>query len=257
MVTPIEEERIKTLRRENTELGKKKLQSLYFQEHDQTISTWKIERVIRKHRLYPDLEKHRKHVERRHTAKKKIRIHQVTDQLKATRQYGLLWHVDAIIIWWYGRKKVIFTALEDTTRIAFARVYSTNTSGFAQDFLNRLIYLADGKVRIMHADNGSEFQGAFERACERMQILQIYSRPHTPKDNAVLERFNRTLQEEWLDLSEVGLDDIQSANEDLTLWIIKYNFKRPHQALDYQTPFTYALKQYPELLPMSPASTTV
>lgn len=254
-VTAEQEEKVKLLRKEHLELGKKKLQSLYFQEHGQTISTWKIERVIKKHQLYPDLEKHRKQVERRRTARSKIRIHQIQEQIKQTHEYGLLWHIDAIIIWWYGQKRVIFTALEDTTRIAFARVYATNTSGYAEDFLQRLLYLADGKVRIMHADNGSEFQGAFERACGKMQILQVYSRPYTPKDNAALERFNRTIQEEWLDLSEAGMDDIQLANDDLTFWLIKYNYKRPHQALDYQTPFAYALKEFPELLPMSPAST--
>ena len=30
-----------------------------------------------------------------------------------------------------------------------------------------------------------------------------------PTDNPSLERFNRTIQEEWLELSETGLDDIQ------------------------------------------------
>jgi transposase InsO family protein len=59
----------------------------------------------------------------------------------------------------------------------------------------------------MHSDKGD-----FERACERLNIMQIYSRPHTPKDKPALERFNNTVQEEWLDFSEVELDEITDAN---------------------------------------------
>jgi transposase InsO family protein len=62
-------------------------------------------------------------------------------------------------------------------------------------------------------------------------IQQVFSRPHTPKDNPALEKFNHTVQREWLDFSAIGLDDIDEANSDLTEWLIKYNSIRPHQAL--------------------------
>ncbi|PIP74461.1 MAG: hypothetical protein COW87_03815, partial [Candidatus Levybacteria bacterium CG22_combo_CG10-13_8_21_14_all_35_11] len=132
----------------------------------------------------------------------------------------------------YGQRRVIFTALEEYSKIAFARVYKTNSSSNAEDFLKRLIYLSEGKVEIMHSDNGSEFEGEFEKACRKLNIARIYSRIRTPKDNPALENFNGTIQREWLNLSEVGLDDIQDANKDLTTWLVKYNSYRPHQALD-------------------------
>lgn len=110
-------------------------------------------------------------------------MHQVKDVVASVQEFGFLWHIDAIIIWWNGERRIIFTALEDKTKIAFARVYKSNTSSFAEDFLKRLMYLVEGAVEIIHADNGSEFQGDFEKACERLNILQIYSRAHIPKDN--------------------------------------------------------------------------
>jgi transposase InsO family protein/transposase-like protein len=255
MVTPEEETNIVDLRKRNLEYGKKKLQVLYLKEYKEYISTWKIERVIRKYNLYPDKVKHDYLVEKRRKSKPKVRIHTVKEELKQINEFGFLWHIDAIIIWWYSQRRIIFTAIEDKTKIAFARVYKTNTSGFAEDFLKRLIYLAQGKINIMHQDNGSEFQGAFERACETLGILQIYSRPHTPKDNPSLEKFNDTIQREWLSLSVVGLDDITEANKDLTRWLIKYNSYRPHQALDYKTPLEYAQDTFFKVLPMWSAST--
>lgn len=254
MVTKEEETNIVSLRKRNLEYGKKKLQVLYKREYGKKISTWKIERVVRRYNLYPDPVQHDYQVEKRKNLKPKIRIHTLKEQLKQIKEFGFLWHIDAIIIWWYGSRRIIFTAIEDRTKIAFARVYKTNTSGYAEDFLKRLMYLTEGKINIMHQDNGSEFQGAFERACKTLNILQIYSRPHTPKDNPSLEKFNGTIQREWLALSEVGLDDIDEANKDLTNWLIKYNSYRPHQALDYKTPLEYAQENFFKVLPMWSAS---
>jgi len=254
MVTKVEEARIKKLRRDNIEFGKKKIQRLYLRHHKEYISTWKIERVIRRYKLYPNPIKHQYRVERKAKAKPKIRIHQVKEAIAKVRKFGFLWHVDAIIIWWYGVRRVIFTAIEEYTKIGFARVCQTNSSRYAEDFLKRLMYLAEGKVDICHQDNGSEFRGAFEKACQTLGIIQIYSRVRTPNDNAALEKFNGTIQQEWLALSEVGLDDIEMANRDLTRWLIKYNSYRPHEALDYQTPFEYAYGQFFKVLPMWPAS---
>lgn len=255
-VSTQEERNIILLRKKNMEYGKKKLKVLYKKEYGETISTWKIERVIRARKLYPDSKKHQKHYQKSIKSRQKVRIHEVKDAINGVEEFGFLWHIDAIILWWYGKRRIIFTALENRTKIAYARAYKTNTSGYAEDFLKRLTYLVEGKVEIMHSDNGSEFAGYFEKACRELNILQIYSRPRTPKDNPALERFNKTIQDEWLDFSEVGLDDIQEANTDLTTWLIKYNFYRPHDSLDNKTPLEYAQDTFFKVSPMWSAYTS-
>lgn len=251
-VTPLEEERIIKLRNQYLKYGKQKLKIIYQQDYSEQISTWKIERVIRKYHLYPDLVEHQKQLKRqkRRAFKPKRRI----GELKKGYS-GTLWHTDSIVIWWYGQRRIIFTALEDKTKLGYARVYQSSTSRKATDFLKRLIYLSDYEIQIIHSDNGSEFAGEFERACQELSIEQVYSRVRQPKDNPALERFNWTVQDEWLSLSEVGLDDIVEANEDLTEWLVEYNNHRPHAALDYLTPLAYAT-QY-QVLPMSPARTEI
>ncbi len=255
MVTPDEEARIKTLRKTHIKLGKRKLQILYENRYGKTISTWKIERVIRRYELYPSKVEHQYFLRRREQNKPKIRINTVKEAVKSLSEFGFLWHTDSIVIWWNGRRTVIFTGIEEYTRIAYARIYPSNTSSHAEDFLKRLLVVSGNKIQIMHSDNGSEFRGNFEKICKTLGILQIYSRAYTPKDNALLERFNRTIQEEWLSQCEQGLDDIQIANQELTEWLIFYNNQRPHQALDFKTPLKYAEDTFFKLLPMYPAST--
>jgi transposase InsO family protein len=250
-VTADEEERVIKIRNfSKCKWGKAKIVEKYLEIYEEKISTNKVQKVINKNNLYPDTKERNLRLKRRNRRKKKIYIH--TFEKKPF--LGYLWHTDTIIIWWYGVRRVIFTAIEETTKIAFARVYSNSLSRSGKDFLERLIYLSNGQIQNIHHDNGSEFEKDFEKACKDLGINQIYSRVRTPKDNPALERFNWTVQDEWLSVSETGLDDIHDANLDLTNWLVTYNNVRPHQSLDYMTPLAYALKRY-KVSPMWSART--
>ncbi len=253
-VTAQEEDRIKQLREKTRcKRGKKKLQRSYWNKYHEKVSTDKIQQTIDKFHLYANRAERQAQIKKNKRQKKdqiKIRIH----QFEKKEELGYLWHTDTIVIHWYSQRRVIFTALEDQTKIAYARVYSSGTSRSAKDFLQRLIYLSNHQISNIHHDNGVEFEGEFEKACTQLNIPQIYSRVRRPKDNPALERFNRTIQEEWLEVSEIGLDDITKANLDLTDWLVDYNYDRPHQTLDYQSPIEYATTRFP-VSPMWAAST--
>ena len=60
-------------------------------------------------------------------------------------------------------------------------------------------------------------------------------------DNTVCERFNRTLNEEFIQLGN-STSDIEIFNTKLTDWLVEYNFRRPHQNLDYMTPIGFTQK---------------
>lgn len=57
---------------------------------------------------------------------------------------------------------------------------------------------------------------------------------NTPKGNAVIERFFRSLKEEcvW----QQKFHNFEEAKEAVDKWVIHYNQKRPHQTLDYVSP---------------------
>jgi len=50
----------------------------------------------------------------------------------------------------------------------------------------------------LQTDNGSEFAWEFERATAKLGIQRYFSRVKTPKDNPEIERFNQTLEYEWV-----------------------------------------------------------
>jgi len=244
--------RIKSLRVRYPKYGKMKLVYLYQSEYREKISSWKIQKIIEEGNLYPD-KLSAQRARRRQIQAKSHQKQRITKLLKENK-VNYLWHIDTVILTLSeGGYRYLLTAIDEVSKMAYARLYSTHSSRSARDFLERLIYLTDKKVINIHSDNGSEFKMEFEQACRSLNIPQWYSRPHTPKDNAVLERFNRTIQEEFVQMSEVDIFYDDAFNLALTDWLIEYNFHRPHKALDYLTPLEYLDNYYLKTQQVSPS----
>jgi len=222
------------LRKDKMHYGKVKLQERYRKRYGEKISTWKIERVIRKHDLFPDPIKAEKQRQKLKNTLKKNRI----QKLEIKEEHWFLLHLDTIVIYWGNIKRYILTAIDHHGKVAYARMYTTKSSRSAKDFLYRLHYLIDAPILNIQTDNGSEFFAEFETALAELVIFHWFSRPRTPKDNSVVERFNKTLQDEWLDDGHFT-PVVNDFNRALTDWLEEYNFDRPHQTLDYMTPYEY------------------
>lgn len=237
-ITQQQRERIRKLRREHIRWGKMKLKEYYRTIYGDHISSWKFQVVIKEENLYYDKKKTHQQQWKKKQAQKQEKKRITT--LKKQAQVHYLWHVDTVIFTLsHGGYRYLLTAIDDTSKLAYARLYTTHSSKNAADFLKRIHYLTEGEIINLHHDNGSEFMHNFDQACKDLSLPQYFSRVRTPKDNAVLERFNRTIQEEFVAMTEVAIDDTQDFNASLTDWLIEYNNVRPHQALDYLTPLAY------------------
>lgn len=237
-ISLIQRIRIKQLRTKYPKYGKMKLVPLYKNRYQEQISSWKIQKVIEENNLYPDQIKAAKR--RKRQGNRRGQIKRRITKLIHENKVNFLWHVDTVVLTLSeGGYRYLLTAIDEVSKMSYARLYSTHSSRQAKDFLERLVYLTDNKVINIHHDNGSEFKKEFEEACRALNIPQWYSRPHTPKDNAVLERFNRTIQEEFIEMTDIDPMDIGDFNQKLLDWLIKYNSVRPHQTLDYKSPLEY------------------
>lgn len=248
-LTGEQELRLAALRKQFLRYGKEKLAQRYQEMYSEPMSAWHVQKIIEKYRLYYHPQKNARTQALRRRAQKKKRI----TELKAKRRAGFLLCMDTMVRYGQGCKRYVFTAVDRHAKLAFARMYPSKSSRNAADFLNRLHWLLSGKIEHMGHDNGSEFQGEFRELCRTLGIEQYHSRPHTPKDNAVNERFNRTLEEEFIQMGNFTTD-IPEFNRRLTEWLVEYNFRRPHQSLGYVSPINFIYKHQP-LLPMYPSST--
>ncbi|MFH1632136.1 MAG: DDE-type integrase/transposase/recombinase, partial [bacterium] len=220
--TPLQYERVVKLRKEHIRYGKMKLLKLYEQKHpeDKNISSWKIQCIIQKSGIYYSPAKQAKTNKKRQRSTQKKKI----TELKRKKASGFLVCMDTVVKYWNGNKRYILTAIDRHSRIAYARMYTTHSSASARDFLYRTYFLLDGKITNVQTDNGSEFHKHFDKACRDLGMDHYWSRAKTPKDNPVNERFNRTLQDEFVALGNMT-DNCSLFNKRLTEWLVEYNFK--------------------------------
>lgn len=249
--TSVQYLRIIELRKQYIRYGKMKLLKLYQDRYpdDRHITSWKIQCIIQRAHLYYHPQKQARINRKRVLSQKRKKI----TQLKMKKIKGFLLCLDTVTLYWMGKKRYIVTAIDKWTKVAFARMYTTHSSYNTRDFLHRLYYLLDGKIENIQTDNGSEFKGYFNQGCAKLKLSHYHSRVKTPKDNPDNERFNRTLQEEFINMGNMT-DDTELFNQKLTEWLIHYNFQRPHQTLDYMPPINFTFK-YHNVLPMYPSST--
>jgi IS30 family transposase len=247
-LTLVQESRIRNLRSKYIHFSKMKLSKMYLTIYGESISPYKIQVIINKYNLYPDRVKREK---LRKKLKRNEGINRIGN-LEMKDEHWFLFHLDTIVFYWQHLKRYILTATDHTGKIAYARMYTTKSSASAKDFLYRLNYLIDAPITNIQTDNGSEFFDQFEDALKELEITHWFSRPRTPEDNAVAERFNQTIQVEWINDGNFTTD-INKFNKELTKWLIEYNFIRPHVTLDYMTPIEYledTLRKQQKLLPM-------
>lgn len=243
-ITSLEEERIVNLRKDHLRRGKMKIARLYLNNYKEKVSSWKIQYTIQKYKLYYHPAKNAKIQQKRLSEIKKKRI----TELKKKPCSGYLVALDTVVLYLNGAKRYVLAAIDTVSKIAFARMYTSKNSSNAADFLRRFFYLQEGSFLNSLNDNGSEFHKEFIKACQELNINQYWSRNHTPQDNPVCERFNQTLEYEFLDFGNLTADTVLF-NQKLTDWLIEYNFVRPHETLLYDTPWEFYAK-INKVLPM-------
>ena len=132
----------------------------------------------------------------------------------------------------------IHVAIDDASRVAFSRIMKTERKACAIVFLKAAVayYKSLGiTVQRVMTDNGSCYRaGAFRRACKRLGLRHIYTRPYTPRTNGKAERFIQTALREWAYAR--AYDTSRHRAADLPIWLHRYNWHRPHASIGHMPP---------------------
>lgn len=144
---------------------------------------------------------------------------------------GDLVQLDTIHIHTFGGKRFyVYTLLDVHSRWAHAKVSPSITAGRTLKFLEEARSKAPFPFRMLQSDHGPEFSKWFTQYAKQSHR---YSRVRRPNDNAHLERFNRTIQEECLHYLKQKPSVYQRAIE---RYLPFYNNERPHLSLGMLPP---------------------
>jgi putative transposase len=131
-----------------------------------------------------------------------------------------------------------FSARDAISRWDCSRAYRRATSFSAAVFLEYMERKFPFSIQAIQIDGGSEFKKHFEEACRRRNLRLFLTPPRSPKLQCYVERSNRTHREEFYEVEDIEIR-LEDHNRQLEKWNETYNYIRPHQSLDYLTPYEY------------------
>lgn len=246
MVNPKVLEYIKHLRETYPRLGKTKIEPLldrYCVESDLPVySESKIGRIISKHNLFYQRSGkvyHDPGINRKKATRKKRKRVRYAPKPKKVGHIQM----DTVLRVEDGIKYYIYSAIDIRAKFALSIPYKRATSRNTLDFFKKLEYVYPHPIVSVQTDNGSEFLGMFEEHLTRDGIKHYFIYPRCPRINGVVERYQRSLQEEFVDPNVHLIHNQVRFQRKLADYIIFYNTRRVHQSLDYETPLDYMLKK--------------
>jgi putative transposase len=178
-------------------------------------------------------------------------VREAKPKRKKTRRNGFapqypgdLIQMDTVSIFADGIKRYIFTAIDVSTRFAFAYTYKSNSSANGSDFLRKFVKVAPFATERIQTDNGSEFVKHFEELCQESGLVHFFNYPKHPESNCYLERFNRTMQDQFVNWHIDELDEPEVFNQQLIDYLIWYNTEKPHRGIGNLPPLRYYLDKF-------------
>lgn len=161
------------------------------------------------------------------------RPHDFTERPEASF-CGALLELDTIhIIAPDGLRIYVYTIIDLFSRWAYAEVVPKIGTAQSVAFMKRAIKAAPFRFQMVQTDHGPEFQKLFRFRLAKLGVAHRHSRVRQKDDQAHIERFNRTIQDECFDRIEHSISSFKRALPEYLRW---YNGERSHMGINYQTP---------------------
>lgn len=155
--------------------------------------------------------------------KKKLYCHETAGQelqVDTTYPYG------------YSIPKVIYTAIDDATRIAYVYTYEKANAVNTIDFLQRLITRTPFTIQKIRTDQGKEFIAKIvEKFLKENTIVHRANTPYSPEENGKIERFHGTLNSKCMRFGPTPDQSLDEFNYTLAPFLHYYNYIKKHRGL--------------------------
>src|SRR5512139_299204 len=146
-----------------------------------------------------------------------------------------LWQTDIFTFRLGGKNAYLIGFLDDHSRyVVGLDVFRSQTAEHVLEIYRRAV-AEYGVPKELLSDQGRQFSSwrgttRFEAELKKDHVHHLKSRPHHPMTLGKIERFWKTIWEEFLERAQ--FDSFESAAERVRLWVKHYNHRRPHQALE-------------------------
>lgn len=136
------------------------------------------------------------------------------------------------------RKAILMAFIDDATRRILYADFSFSERSLAFELGIKHILKAHGRIGQLYVDNGSPFvSNQTKRILDILGIRICHSRPGIPKGRGKIERFFRTVRDQFLrPLDEAVIKGIGDLNMRFRTWLESEYHRNPHKGIGGRTP---------------------
>ena len=237
---------LKGLREKHPRLGKEKIKPLLdeycLNEGLDSLSQSTIGRVIKRNHFFFQQQGRIYHTPGSGWAKKPRRKRLRVKYAPQPSDFGHL-QMDTLLKLVDGVRMCLYSAIDIKGKFALSLPYPSLNSQNTLDFFRKVELVCPFKIKSVQTDNGLEFLGFFEEHLRKRKILHYFIYPRCPRINGVIERYQRTLQEEFLDQNLDLIHQPEEFSGKLADYLIFFLTERIHKSLGNLTPMDYLIKQ--------------
>ena len=154
--------------------------------------------------------------------------------------------MDSIVVYINKEKHLFMSVIDIYTKYALVTYVNNLSSKTAREVFRKFQGKTPTGIHTVQTDNGSEFLKDFHDYVESQLIKHQFIYPRLPKVNSFIERFNRTIQEEFILRNDEIYYDLDAFSIKLTEYLYWYNHKRPHSSLNYMSPMSFIQSKSPK-----------
>jgi len=236
---------IRSLREMHPRLGKEKIKPLldrYCRKNSITpIAVSTIGKVIKRNKLFYPKQGRTYHdpSRKKHAWRtKRIRVKRVGKDIPV----GYV-ELDTVVRYADNLRMYVYSAISVSSKFAFSYHYARLNSRNTVDFFKKLEVICPFPITTVQTDNGLEFLGDFEEYLAERKLPHLFIYPRCCKVNGVVERYQRSMQEEFLDNHLEFIYNPRELNDKLMQYLLFYNTQRVHKSLGNICPVDYLISK--------------
>jgi transposase InsO family protein len=152
--------------------------------------------------------------------------------------YGDVMHGPKVVINGKTQKAYLVSLMDDKSRLILHSAFCPGETALDIEYVLKQALLRRGLPKRLVIDNGAAYRShSLQGICARLSIELIYCRPYAPEGKGKLERWHRTLRDQFLtELQPQKIYTLDELNGLLWAWIDQLYHPSAHSSLKGKSP---------------------
>ena len=163
--------------------------------------------------------------------------------------YGDVMHGPRVSVKGQLRKTYLVSLIDDASRLVAHSAFCLGETALDIEGVLKQALLRRGVPIKLVVDNGAAYRAnTLQGICARLGIHLIFCRPYAPEGKGKLERWHRTVRDQFLsELDERRIADLDDLNARLWAWLEQIYHRTAHAGLDGLTPLARYQRDLPRI----------